>query len=112
MSDSADLVSSVDRLLWALEDPDATFTAEQMAYLMSTAMRWGYEARVDEENAAYPPPPVFAFGRWFEQAKARAEADARKPGPDAFQGGLPPPVDLFPCPNGPGCVRHTARVEE
>jgi hypothetical protein len=53
-----------------------TFTREQVAWLMSTAMRWGYELRVDEENAAYPPTPVFQLGRWFDQAEQRQKADA------------------------------------
>jgi hypothetical protein len=36
----------------------------------------GYEARVDEENATYPPPRVLAFGRWYDQALERQKHDA------------------------------------
>lgn len=36
----------------------------------------GYEARVDEENATYPPPKVLAFGRWYDQATERQKADS------------------------------------
>lgn len=36
----------------------------------------GYEARVAEENGAYPEPRVFAFGRWYDQALEREKADA------------------------------------
>lgn len=36
----------------------------------------GYEIRVDEENAAGPPPRVLAFGRWYDQAQEREKADA------------------------------------
>ncbi len=31
----------------------------------------GYESRVDEENATYPPPKVLSFGRWYDQALER-----------------------------------------
>lgn len=36
----------------------------------------GYEARVDEENATYPPPKALTFGRWYDQAAERQKADA------------------------------------
>ena len=66
-----------------------TFDRAQTAWLMSQAYRWGYEARdeedrgywagyqarVDEENAAYPPPKVCSFGRWYDQAVEREKAD-------------------------------------
>jgi len=66
-----------------------SFTREQVAWLMSTAMRWGYELRVDEENAAYPPQPVFQLGRWFDQATQRQQADraATLPRPTDHRGG-------------------------
>jgi hypothetical protein len=38
----------------------------------------GYEIRVDEENAAYPPPKVMVFGRWYDQALEREKADAER----------------------------------
>jgi hypothetical protein len=71
--------SPVQRMIDALRDPTSTFTADQVAWLMATAARWareaveeepsplsyaagfdaGYRARVDEENAAYPPAPIW-----------------------------------------------------
>lgn len=78
------------RMVDALTDPDRLFEPVQLAFFMAAAMRWGYElrtdeeapdplswragydagyrARVAEENAAYPPPPVFS-------AEAVASAD-------------------------------------
>lgn len=84
--DSGD--TSIDRLIKALTDPDYLFTRDQVAWLMGTAQRWGYEARVDEENASYPPPPVRVLGQWYDQARAREEADAaaRLPRPNDFKG--------------------------
>ncbi len=86
-----------------------TFTRAQVAWLMSEAMRWGYEARdeedrgfwagynarVAEENAAYPPPKVFTLGRWFDQATERQKADAaaRLPRPGDFKGQSAPTHD-------------------
>lgn len=78
----------VSRLAAALADAGHLFTAEQVAYLMATASRWGresvegepspltyaagladgYRARVAEENAAYPPEP--------HQVTSSAGADA------------------------------------
>lgn len=55
-----------------------TFTRTQVAWLMSTAMRWGYELRVDEENAAYPPAPIFNARdteRALDQHAYRAQCD-------------------------------------
>lgn len=71
----------------------STFTREQVAWLMAQAMRWGYENREAEENAAYPPEPVFTLGKWFDQAteRARAEAGAKLRRPVAYRGG-PVPV--------------------
>lgn len=37
----------------------------------------GYYLRVREENADWPPPPVYAFGRWYDQALEREKADRR-----------------------------------
>lgn len=59
-----------------LRDPGAVFTGPEVAYLMSRSGRWGYEARVDEENGAYPEPRIFAFGKWYDQALEREKADA------------------------------------
>lgn len=36
----------------------------------------GYEVRGREVNAEYPPGRVFAFGRWYDQAAERQQADA------------------------------------
>lgn len=74
----ADLTVSdreVDRIVAKLRDPDAVFTRSEVGYLMSRSGRWGYEARVDEENATYPPPPVRVFGKWYDQATERQKAD-------------------------------------
>jgi hypothetical protein len=71
-----------------------TFTRDQVARLMAHAMRWGYENRVAEENAAWPPAKVFTLGRWYEQADERAKADAaaRLPRPEDFPGRGHPPL--------------------
>ncbi len=53
-----------------------TFTRDQATWLFQLGLRWGYEARVDEENADWPPPKVFTLGRWYDQAAERAKADA------------------------------------
>jgi hypothetical protein len=82
-----------------------TFDRAQVAWLMSEAMRWGYElrdaedcgwlagynARVAEENQAWPPPKVFLLGRWYDQATERAKADsaARLLRPTDFKGITP-----------------------
>lgn len=68
--------TEAERLIAKMLDPDALFTTSEVAYLMSRSGRWGYESRVDEENAAYPPPKVFTFGRWYDQARERERADA------------------------------------
>jgi hypothetical protein len=79
----ADLDPVVSALLHA-----ETFTRGQVAWLIAEAMRWGYEARVNEENAAWPPPEIFTLGRWYTQAEERAKADAaaRLPRPGDFRG--------------------------
>lgn len=76
-----------DRVAEALRTQH-TFTRDQVAWLMATAMRWGYENRVAEENAAWPAPKIFTLGRWFDQATERAKADAaaRLPRPGDFRG--------------------------
>lgn len=60
----------------ALTDPTRQFTREEVAILIDAAFQWGYEHRVDEENATYPPPKVLAFGAWYSQALEREKADA------------------------------------
>lgn len=73
-----------------------TFDRAQVAWLMSQAMRWGYENRVSEENGAYPPEPILVLGKWYDQAIDRQKADARLqlPRPDDFTGREtePPPL--------------------
>lgn len=78
--------ADLDPVVAALNTQEA-FTREQVAWLMSEAMRWGYDARVDEENAAYPPPKL-VMGKWFDQAAERQKADAtaRLPRPGDFKG--------------------------
>lgn len=129
--------TAASRLLWALADPDASFTRAQVAWLMSNAMRWGYEHRVDEENAAHAErwpsaaeggtrreDKVFTGGRWYSQAERRDAyyAQARKPRPGDFPGGLPiPPTYMTrdeeaPTSNristGPERPRNTLRSKE
>jgi hypothetical protein len=74
-----------------------TFSRKQVAWLMSTAMRWGYELRVDEENGAYPPAPIFNgwdTGEALDQRAYRAACDraARVPRISDHQGG---PVEAW-----------------
>lgn len=68
--------SGLDHLIAKLRDPDAIFTGAQVAVLMHTAGRWGYEHRVDEENGAHSDPEVRAFGSWYNQALEREKHDA------------------------------------
>lgn len=68
--------SGIDHLVSKLRDPDAMFTSAQVAVLMHTAGRWGYEHRVDEENGTHPDPQVYAFGSWYNQALEREKHDA------------------------------------
>lgn len=63
-------------LVAALADPAHQFDRADVAVLIAMAMQCGYEMRVDEENAAYPPLPVLTFGRWSDQADARRAWDA------------------------------------
>jgi hypothetical protein len=80
--------TSVTGVIAALRDPNATFSRDQVARLLATAYRYGYEARVDEEERAYPPPPVRILGRWVDQVdyRRRFDAAARLPRPGDFQG--------------------------
>lgn len=84
---------ATQRLVSALNDPGHQFSRDQLVYLMAAAMGWGkidplsyehgrqagYQQRVAEENAAYPPPAfliVQGIKVRGDQAAARAEADA------------------------------------
>lgn len=77
----------LDPVVTALQNQE-TFDRAQLAWLMDLAYRWGYEARVDEENCAWPPSKVFTLGKWYDQAEERAKADAaaRLPRPNDFKG--------------------------
>lgn len=67
-----------DSVAAKLKDPRCLhFTRGEVAGLTAMAWRWGYEARVDEENARYPPPKIMSFGQWYEQALYRQECDRR-----------------------------------
>lgn len=80
-------IADLDPVVTALHTRE-TFDRAQVAWIMAEAYRWGYEARVDEENAAWPPPQVFTLGKWYEQAseRQRADAAARLPRPGDFRG--------------------------
>lgn len=98
------------RLVSALGDPDRLFDSGQVAYLMSTAMRWGYEnaeaelaadplswragldqgyrRRVAEENGGYPPPPyLIADGIRVREVQAGARAAAGSDRARRYAGG-------------------------
>lgn len=97
------------RIAAALTDPAAVFTAAQVADLMATAARWGresvegepspdsyqagytagYRARMADENAAYPPPPIHFGGVWIDQAdhRRRAHEDALRRRRGDYRGG-------------------------
>jgi hypothetical protein len=81
------------RAVAALRDPAVTsFNRSQVAYLLSLAVDagdWefayecgkaaGYRERCEQENAAYPPPPVYASGelaRFIDQAEHRRKFNA------------------------------------
>lgn len=84
------------RLMAKLADPQATFTRDQVAWLMGAAGRWGreavegepsdltyaaghqdgYRARCAEENAIPRDAVVSVLGRWVDQIDYRRECDA------------------------------------
>lgn len=86
---------ATERLVAKLNNPRAVFTRDQVAFLLGTSARWarevaeeepsdlsyragydaGYRARVDEENASYPPPQIFVAGGWMERVDYRRECD-------------------------------------
>jgi hypothetical protein len=86
---------TADRLRAKLADPHATFTRDQVAWLMGEAARWAAEAVEDanptltwqagfdagyrqaqaEENAAYPPAPIVIGTTWIDQVDRRRRAD-------------------------------------
>lgn len=92
-------MTPLERVIAKLTEPGATFSRSELAMLMGTAQRWGYEVRTDEEqrpdplswsagymagyrarcaeeNAAYPPPKVFTMGRWCSRAEERRRAES------------------------------------
>lgn len=70
-----------------------TFTRDQVAWLMAQAMRWGYEHRVDEENAVWPDTElIFSAGDTIkaierEQTRRAFDAASRLPSPGDYRGG-------------------------
>lgn len=70
-----------------------TFDRVQVAWLMSQAMRWGYESRVDEENSVWPDTTlVFNAGetiRAIDRRRLREalDAEARLPRAGGYRGG-------------------------
>ncbi len=98
------------RLVAKLNDPNARWTSGQVAYLMGVAAEWardvidgepspmawragydaGYQARVAEENAAYPPEPYRVVTSAGQDAvrvyRARESVDAPGPREGDFQG--------------------------
>lgn len=90
------VTSATDRLVAMLTGPEnepLTLTRAQLAWLMGTAQRWGYEARELEENEEWTAlqnrPPVQVLGRWYDQAdcRRRADAEARLPRVNDYKGG-------------------------
>lgn len=64
--------SDIGDLSAALLDPDHLFTGSQVAVLIASAIRWGYESRVDEENARWPADPwLLVAGELMEREVAR-----------------------------------------
>ena len=102
--------SATDRLIAKLNDPNATFSRSQVAYLMGASGQWardvvdgepsplsfragweaGYRARVAEENAAYPPEPMSVLPPQRETTiavyRGRAGVDVVGPREGDFQG--------------------------
>ena len=70
-----------------------TFNRAQVAWIMHTAFRWGYELRVDEENAGWPDPTVlFNAGDTIKAVNQRAyrrqcDTIAKLPRPTDHHGG-------------------------
>lgn len=73
--DTADS-TAFDHLGAALSNPEYQFSRAEVAILIDTAFRWGYEHRVDQENGAYPPEPIVFRGQWWDQADERRKHDA------------------------------------
>lgn len=82
----------LDPVVTALRTQE-TFDRAQVAWLMAQAMRWGYEARVDEENAAWPETElVFNAGETVKaidrkQLRNAIDAAATLPRPGDYHGG-------------------------
>jgi hypothetical protein len=58
-----------------VQDPNDEFLVAWTAGYLAGYER-GHETRGREVNAEYPPPKVYAFGRWYDQALEREKADA------------------------------------
>lgn len=90
-SSNGSATDDLDPVVTALREQE-TFDRAQVAWLMHTAYRWGYEARVDEENHDWPDPSVFCAGNTIKainQRAHRAECDqaAGLPRPGDHRGG-------------------------
>lgn len=87
--------SATERLVAMLNDPSEepiTLTRTQLAYLMASAQRWGYEARAAEEDQQWTldrEQTVQVLGRWYDQVGYRRECDrqARTARPNDHPGG-------------------------
>lgn len=56
------------RLAAALQNPQYQFSRLEVAYLMATSYRWGYETRVDEENGLIDKSlDLYANGEFFRR---------------------------------------------
>lgn len=99
------------RLVAALSDPDYVFNRDQLVHIMAAAMRWGeidalsyehgreagYQQRVAEENAAYPPEPMRVVTTAAQDAvlvhRSRTGVDSGLPRENDYMGGPVPAWD-------------------
>lgn len=128
-ADTPATATAFDRMMAAINDPDALFTRDQTLYLLGLFTRWlgdpevveaayqdGYRTRGREENGAYPPPPVYdstAAYRWINQVDYRraCDAEARTPRDGDHLGG---PVEVWGpdfCGEYDTHYRHRSMVE-
>ncbi len=70
-------VSPREQVMKSLADPSHRFTRAEVALLMATGYRWGYEQRSDEEIAGLTPIEFSATEliRDLERKAAREESD-------------------------------------
>jgi len=112
-------VSAISRVM---SDPNWQPTREQVASIIDlligstdedthdliwkSAFAAGYQARVDEENAQYPPPPYSLPTR----DRTPVDTTARE---GDFKGGLPMPPSTYECPcwEQYTCQRHRTSMK-